>query len=484
MVLWAVLLLGADALATVLAGLGSYLVFGTSSVSGTPQASVSLVLGLITLSVVVSFWERGLYGRTALFSRDLWLRHVTLAWLQGLGISLVFLLAAVGVSGTVWDWQALAGIAPALRGSWLPVFLVTGLAALLGIRAARRSVFVSSAPPNRTVIIGTTSICADFLTRVRHHPPQPLNLLGVIEHDRNESAGHGEAQATATTFQDLPILGGPDTLKAMIEREEVDTVLIALPWSDAALTRTVVARIAMLPIDVYVVPGLEGLPFADRPVSRCAGVPLLMASHRPLDGWQTLVKRAEDLIIGGLLLALVAPAMIAIAIAIKLTSRGTIFFRQRRLGFNNQVIEVLKFRTMYAHMCDAGAAQQTMRDDARITSIGGFLRRTSLDELPQLLNVLRGDMSLVGPRPHALQTTAGGLPLDVAVPSYASRHRVKPGITGWAQVNGYRGALDSVDKIVHRVNHDLYYIENWSLAFDIKILLRTVALVVVDDNAF
>jgi lipopolysaccharide/colanic/teichoic acid biosynthesis glycosyltransferase len=139
---------------------------------------------------------------------------------------------------------------------------------------------------------------------------------------------------------------------------------------------------------------------------------------------------------------------------------------------------------MYAHMSDPDAQQQTSRGDRRITTIGAWLRRSSLDELPQLLNVLRGDMSLVGPRPHALMTRASGLALEDAVPTNSSRHRVKPGITGWAQVNGFRGELDSVDKIVHRVNHDLHYVDNWSLALDLKILWRTAKLVVTDNNAY
>jgi exopolysaccharide biosynthesis polyprenyl glycosylphosphotransferase len=209
-----------------------------------------------------------------------------------------------------------------------------------------------------------------------------------------------------------------------------------------------------------------------------------MACTRPIGGWGALIKRAEDIALSLGLLLFISPVMLTIAAAIKFSSRGPVFFRQRRLGYNNRVIEILKFRSMYTHLSDADATQQSLRGDKRVTAIGGWLRRTSLDELPQLLNVLKGEMSLVGPRPHALATTAGGLALEEAVPVYASRHRVKPGITGWAQVNGYRGALDSVDKIVHRVNHDLYYIENWSLCLDLKILWRTARLVFADDNAF
>jgi exopolysaccharide biosynthesis polyprenyl glycosylphosphotransferase len=213
-------------------------------------------------------------------------------------------------------------------------------------------------------------------------------------------------------------------------------------------------------------------------------LPLLMACNRPIHGWRASIKRGEDILFSLGLLAFISPVMLAIAIAIKSTSKGPVFFRQRRIGYNNHVIEVLKFRSMYTHLSDADATQQAFRGDKRVTPLGAWLRRTSLDELPQLINVLKGDMSLVGPRPHALATTAGGLALEEAVPVYPSRHRVKPGITGWAQVNGYRGALDSVDKIVHRVNHDLYYIENWSLGLDIKILWQTVRLVFADDNAF
>jgi exopolysaccharide biosynthesis polyprenyl glycosylphosphotransferase len=200
--------------------------------------------------------------------------------------------------------------------------------------------------------------------------------------------------------------------------------------------------------------------------------------------WKCLCKRVEDIAISGTLLFLAGPAMLLIAAVIKLTSPGPVLFKQPRTGFNGRQILVFKFRTMFHHMTDDHAARQTSRDDDRVTRVGAWLRRSSLDELPQLLNVLKGDMSVVGPRPHALRTTAGGVPLEDAAPDYASRHRVKPGITGWAQVNGHRGALDNVVKIVHRVDHDLYYIDNWSLRLDIAILWRTARLVLRDHNAF
>ena len=176
--------------------------------------------------------------------------------------------------------------------------------------------------------------------------------------------------------------------------------------------------------------------------------------------------------------------LLLIALAIKLDSRGPVFFKQVRYGFNNTLIRVWKFRSMYSDMADVHCDVQTCKDDPRITRVGQFLRRSSLDELPQLFNVLFGSMSLVGPRPHALSTKAEGSLFTDIVDRYAARHRVKPGITGWAQVNGWRGETDTVEKIQKRVDFDLYYIDNWSIWFDIQILLKTIFVILKDDNAY
>ena len=169
-----------------------------------------------------------------------------------------------------------------------------------------------------------------------------------------------------------------------------------------------------------------------------------------------------------------SPVLLVISVAIKLDSRGPVLFRQKRYGFNNNLIDVYKFRTMYHDKQDDDAEKLTTRDDPRVTRVGAFLRRTSLDELPQFFNVLKGDMSVVGPRPHPIKAKAAGRLYDKVVQEYAMRHRVKPGITGWAQVNGWRGETDTEEKIMKRVEHDLYYIDNWSLLFDFRIILQTV----------
>jgi len=205
---------------------------------------------------------------------------------------------------------------------------------------------------------------------------------------------------------------------------------------------------------------------------------------RPLRKRQVLQKRLLDLALAVVLIVVTLPCQLLIALSIRLDSRGPVLFRQPRFGVDNRIFNVIKFRTMYHHSADLNADCQTTRNDPRITRVGHILRRKSLDELPQLINVLREDMSLVGPRPHALNTKAGGRLFQDAIANYALRHRMKPGITGWAQVNGWRGETQTLEQLEHRVAHDLYYIDNWSLMFDLKILGLTVLREVNSGVAF
>jgi len=215
--------------------------------------------------------------------------------------------------------------------------------------------------------------------------------------------------------------------------------------------------------------------------SALAGVPMLNVFERPLTGWGNVLKAIEDKALGAALLAAALPLCLLIALVIKLGSPGPALFRQTRYGFNNNEFTVFKFRTMHADAEADASVPQATRGDARVTCVGAFLRRTSLDELPQLYNVLRGDMSLVGPRPHAVPHNQQYAAL---IGDYLSRHRVKPGITGWAQVNGLRGEIASPEIMKLRVQHDIHYIEHWSLLLDIKILLLTVLVGFVNKNAY
>jgi exopolysaccharide biosynthesis polyprenyl glycosylphosphotransferase len=208
------------------------------------------------------------------------------------------------------------------------------------------------------------------------------------------------------------------------------------------------------------------------------------APHRLSYWWIAVLKRGEDLLITIVLVLFTLPLLLLIAIAIKLESPGPVLFRQERYGLTEQRFKVLKFRTMYHQSRDDLCDRQTERNDERVTRVGACLRRHSLDELPQLFNVLAGDMSLVGPRPHAINTNLQGRMLENLVDGYALRHLVKPGITGWAQVNGWRGDIDTIEKLRQRVEHDLFYIANWSLMLDARIIAQTVARVWRDETAF
>ena len=208
------------------------------------------------------------------------------------------------------------------------------------------------------------------------------------------------------------------------------------------------------------------------------------ATRGTVAGGDGSFPRCVDRVAGLLILILLAPVMLATAIAVKLDSSGPVFFRQRRLGFNNEVIEIFKFRSLYHEHADPNARRVVTKDDSRVTRVGRFIRRTSIDELPQLFNVLRGELSLVGPRPHAVEAPTANRLWEEVVDSYFARHRVRPGLTGWAQINGWRGELDTPEKLEKRVEHDLYYIENWSLGFDLYILLRTPFALLHSENAY
>ncbi len=466
---------GLDAASTAVAAAVCYALF--NPLADFTQPSVIVPLAILVLSVNVSFLERGLYVGSEVVNARLNGRRVALAWMQAVAIGTLITFCAATLASTTDLPSSLSDLTRILRGPWLPLFLVTGFASVLTARILRIQTMRVPAALNRTVIIGDAQSVHDLILRLRTGGDRGFDIVGVVEHTQN-------AQTNRQNFLGLPLFGDIDALEKMIRNDAIETVLVALPWSAGDDLRQIIQRISLSPVDVYVYPGMHTLKLSARRSARRSDVPLLMVCNRPIEGWHAAVKRAEDVALSAALLVFISPVMFGIAFAIKLTSRGPVFFRQRRLGYNNRVIEVLKFRSMYTHLSDADAQVQTLRGDKRVTSLGAWLRRTSLDELPQLINVLRGDMSLVGPRPHALATTAGGLALEDAVPVYPARHRVKPGITGWAQVNGHRGALDSVEKIVNRVNHDLYYIENWSLGFDLKILFQTIRIVFADNNAF
>lgn len=411
-----------------------------------------LLLFFAALTVVM-FQAQGVYTEE-IFSNQWHLRLIATAWALAFCL-LLFMYQAL---------QLLPYLSPRQLAFWfLGSFLLFGMERMLVLRLYRRWMR-KGLYLRRTVIVGCTDSGIQLAESLQRSPDIRSELIGFID-ERTDRMPHG--------FRTLPLLGNMKQLEQLIRSESVSQVLIALPWSASGRIASIVRRLHQLPVDVLVVPDLGASRHMHRIVD-VSGIPMLSASELPLRGWAPMVKRAEDLLLASLALLLAAPLMLLVAVAIKLDSPGPVLFRQRRYGYNNRLIPVYKFRSMYTDQTDADAQRQTTRGDARVTRVGRFIRRTSLDELPQLLNVLDGSMSMVGPRPHATATKAAGIPFEEAVQSYAARHRVKPGITGWAQINGYRGETDTLHKIRRRVEYDLEYIAKWSVWFDLYILARTL----------
>ena len=323
-------------------------------------------------------------------------------------------------------------------------------------------------------VFGADAIGQRLVKVVREDYADSVEIVGIFD-DR--------ARRTPSHVQGIPVEGGLDALIEFVKSTPIDKVLIALPMSAEGRILQLLTKLRSLAVDVALVPDCVGMRLGKQFV-REGQPPLLSVLRKPQSEFDWFLKRSFDFTTALILLMALAPVLAVTALAIRLDSPGPILFRQPRLGLNNKEFNVLKFRSMYVDRSDFEAREQTKRDDARVTRVGAWLRRLSIDELPQLFNVLAGDMSLVGPRPHALGMQVKDRLCDEIVREYAVRHRMRPGITGWAQVRGLRGAVDEPALLEARVNHDIYYIDNWSFLFDLRILMMTVVEVIRPRNAF
>ena len=364
---------------------------------------------------------------------------------------------------------------------WLATFYVSGLALLvafrLGLAALVRYWTRQGRLERRAVIVGGGEAGEVLIESLTGQLDSDVRVLGLFD-DRGEDRAPPVCGGLAK-------LGSVDDLIEFARRTRIDLVLFSLPVSAEGRILQMLRKLWVLPVDIRLSAHSNKLRFRPRAYSYIGNLPMLDVFDKPITDWDVVMKWLFDRIVGGLLLIAAAPVMLLTAIAIKLDSRGPVFFKQKRYGFNNELIEVYKFRSMYVDQCDATASKLVTKGDPRVTKVGAFIRKTSLDELPQLINVaIKGNLSLVGPRPHAVHAKAADRLYDEAVDGYFARHRVKPGITGWAQVNGWRGETDTHEKIQQRVEHDLYYIENWSLIFDLYILARTPFALAKSENAY
>jgi len=359
------------------------------------------------------------------------------------------------------------------RGWWLTWYGL-GLAAVVSVRVWVRHTAewlrTRGVDQRTAVIVGGGANGRRIVDALNTQPWAGIHVLGWFA----APDGH-------TPLDQSPCLGGLDALPAFVEAHRVDQVWIVLPMRAQDQIAQVLIALRHSTADIKMVPDLFGLQLLNHSVEQVAGVPVINLRSTPMNGNAHLLKAVEDRLLASLILLLIWPLMLAIAIGVKLSSPGPVLFRQSRHGRNGKEIEVWKFRSMRLHDEHAGIVTQATRDDARITRFGAFLRRTSLDELPQFINVLQGRMSIVGPRPHAV---AHNQQYMDQVADYMQRHRIKPGITGWAQVNGLRGETDTLDKMARRIELDLHYLQNWSLLLDLRIIVQTALTGFTGRNAY
>lgn len=328
----------------------------------------------------------------------------------------------------------------------------------------------------RIAIVGGGRVADDALHALEASHDPEIDVIGLFD-DRDE------VRSPPSTHQHKK-MGTITDLAAYARNNRVDLIIVAIPLSAEARLLYILKRLWELPVDIRISGKASSLKFSAKAYTYIGRLPLLAMFDRPLMGWGLFLKTVFDRVIASVAIVVLAPVMLAVAIAIRLESKGPVLFKQKRYGFNNELIQVFKFRSMYANRCDAHATTLVSKGDPRVTGVGRFIRKTSLDELPQLFNVLTGQLSLVGPRPHATQAKAADTLYEQVVDGYFARHRVRPGITGWAQINGWRGETDTREKIEQRVKHDLDYIDHWSLMFDVKILVRTPFALLKSENAY
>ncbi len=364
---------------------------------------------------------------------------------------------------------------------WLASWAVGGAVLLVAYRLGLRSLINHwtrlGRLRRRTVIVGGGKDAEALIEQVRTSASNDITLLGLFD-DRFDAR-------SPESVAGYPKLGKVVDLIEFARRTPVDLVIVSMPLSAEKRVLDMLTQLWVLPVDIRLSAHMSKLKFTNRAYSYVGDLAVFDMADRPISDWNRVFKWVFDKVVAIVALVLLSPVMLATAVAIKLESKGPVFFRQNRHGFNNELIKIYKFRSMRTDMADATASRLVTKDDPRVTRVGKFIRKTSIDELPQLFNVLKGELSIVGPRPHALQAKADNKLYYDAVEGYFARHRVRPGMTGWAQINGWRGETDTIDKIMQRVNHDLYYIEHWSILFDLYIVLMTpVSLLSKNENAY
>jgi putative colanic acid biosynthesis UDP-glucose lipid carrier transferase len=326
----------------------------------------------------------------------------------------------------------------------------------------------------KALIIGIGMLANHLYERINSNPWMPEEVVGAV------SAMENDEETEPSNQPAMPILGGLVDIKRLIKVHDIQTVYIAVSLDSSPMIQKIYFDLLNLNVNVHWAPNIFALNLLNHSVKELAGIPILTLSETPLIGSHLLIKTVEDRLLATFILILASPVMLLTALLIKFESSGPVFFRQERTGWDGRNFKIWKFRSMKVHDELNGVIKQATQNDPRMTRIGRFIRRTSIDELPQLFNVLAGQMSLVGPRPHAIQHNQE---YSKQIVAYLARHRIKPGITGLAQIRGYRGETKELEQMQNRVKYDLEYINNWSLWLDLTILVRTL-FALKSENAY
>ena len=401
------------------------------------------------------------------------------------GRSLLRLPPGRVVAKVLWAWSWIFGLllatgfatglireySPTVVLNWLWFAPAAQLVVHWGLRKAAPHLLRMRGPPLRAVLVGLNEQGAALADRLAAAHYTGIELMGFFD-DRT-----GTRHASQRRHQ---LLGRLSDIATFAKANSVQLIYLSLPMASHPRIRSLLDELKDTTASIYFVPDIFVTDLIQGRTDTVCGLPVISVCETPFKGHHGLLKRASDLVLAFVILLLLSPLMLAIALAVKLGSPGPAIFKQRRYGLNGEEIIVYKFRSMYVTE-DDGALEQARRNDGRITRLGALLRKTSLDELPQFINVLQGRMSIVGPRPHAIAHNEFYRPL---IKSYMVRHKVKPGITGWAQINGFRGETESLDKMEGRIRHDLDYLRNWSLRLDLHIIFKTVWLVFKDKAAY
>ena len=451
---------------------------------GGGQVFTAIGMALDPLILVFSLWVVALYFEKSVGPSYLILSilvfSLTFPGKSQMRLPLLKVIANVGLQ---WIWVAglllLTGVATdylykfptVVVVNWLWFAPMAQVGAHLALRAITPLLQKLQGPPQSAVIVGMNDQGISLAKQIIGSARTDINLLGFFDDRSDERRG---------TQSDRPIVGKINALSEYVKKHRIQLIYLSLPMTARPRILHVLDGLKDTTASIYFVPDMFITDLIQARSDSVCGITVISVCDTPFRGLNGAIKRGSDVVFSLLILMLIFPVMLAIAVAVKLGSPGPVIFRQRRYGLDGEQIIVYKFRSM-AVTEDSGEIKQAQKNDPRITRLGAFLRRSSLDELPQFINVLQGRMSIVGPRPHAV---AHNEIYRTLIKGYMVRHKVRPGITGWAQVNGQRGETDTLDKMQSRINFDLDYLRNWSLKLDIFIIFRTVRLVFKDSAAY